>query len=742
MQIPGVSSAIPWGKAFEIAQGALDNDFGKSTLGFIGSGPFVNYEADYQAELNGTKESAKKTGILKVFEYIKNGFSWGDIGTLVGIGLKIVSAKLFKQEKDVQPSPASTVFNLVANILTFGGFLLSRLSQYLDLPRKRALGPEKAGKLFRIKAEQESGEKVLEDLSVESVRAGAAKLTPKLVYEDEQKGLVFSRNDLELNNIPGGISAILHGPPGTGKTTGAIVILSNWADMVESQGCEPVIKKLNLAVLDKYAKKKRQEVLSQLSMVKNIHEGLGKHLMKEADDPLIAFETLIHEARDLVNKAEERNKNLQPGEKPQRVAIFMDEFDKIHGWALQGADQERLSRLIQEFNNLFGNAKHPVILASNKRVKDFEQLPVPKDEVLAPFLDRLRAKQIPVESPTPKAQAEIIANNILALCKPLMDFAEIREDGSSEGKIVDLNCSYSEQKRKLKEYIYKYVSRLAGSNNINGRHLEIAIAGLLVSNLSTKANELRQEAADGFGVTDKEWIIKGGIDKAKIAGVKITLQNILEAVKKQQEFYLNSDEAEGKSVVNNDVAFGAMKAYIKASQEEIRKSAKAMNVSTGAGNPADTLKVLVGAYDVVQGENFTSYVQKADESKLFEHEGKKYIHCIKVTRPIGANKEKNQPTVQIGFCSYGSDAYRGLMEPQGFSSRKEQFDWHWSDSYMLNDFISKLQEEIAIVFDDKFGFGLFSKLFRGVMSKDPEAFIKCFQELADKVDRTSPGPIF
>ncbi len=723
--IPGIPS---FGKWTDIATKFAGSGLGRSTLEFLATPPLGNLHAEF--ELNQKRQMGEKieepSGITKAINFLKNTFAWGDIVTLAGACLWYINSKfLSRTAEGQQPSPVSGILGLVSKIATFGGTLLARLGQKMDLHRQKILGAEKYGEAYITRAENITGKKVFEDIPIDGIKKKAKNLKKLLAYNSDIERNVLYRHDSER-----GITGLFYGEPGTGKTTGAELVLGNWSSKQQSLGYEPVVKKLNVAVLDEYQEKTRKQINENVDLLKSMNEEAAKLLGKTLDDPLVALEMLLRKARAAVDEVNQYNESIKndPTKKQRKIALFIDEFDKVIDWSLKGADKGKLVRLITEFNDLCDNSN--LIMTSNKKVsafvEAFRKLELPEEEVIRPFEDRLKRNPVYITIPTPETQAKIIANNLLFRISS-RNLLDIRDE---HGQRIDFSkfTNELEMRDKLQEIIYREISRHPGSNNINGRHLEVAMSSKLESELSGLASEKRDRTADNLGCSDDDWERLSAYQKAEKADIAINIDRIRHLVRIQQNDYLgetgNYAEDENEFTANS-----AFKKYLEVNLESIFSEIQKMGGDANSLKSEDLFRLFNGIYTKESYTNYDIYTpipEKIDERQLYGMNGKKYLHCLKVTRfPDKDGRQLREPVVEIGF-----------FERKSAGANSPDFDLKWSNPVKLSDFLRNIQQDIAQEFEKKFGMkGLFGNILKAVLGNAGKDPAKMFEMLIGEIQK-------
>ena len=672
---------------------SIKNKFGQRVLGALASGPFNDFESEYRDAIQGKKQQ-ELSGSEKVIKFLKNNFAWGDIATLAGIFLWWANETFFAPAKDQEPGFMYKLLGIATKILTFGGTPLALIGRMLGLHRERALGEDKIAEMQRAQWDKEGGEKIFRPMDIEKeIHPRANHLKKVLVYPPETKGMVFERSTRKVE------TAFIHGPPSSGKTTGAIVILSNWARKWELQDHVPVVHQLNLGALEEKAKKFRDEQLSRAEFFANANKDIGDVLRKNIGDPLLVFENLIKEMEQQIQETEEYNKNLPQGQKPKRIAFFIDEYDKIGKMAQATTDIDRLVRVITRVNALIHDQTlAPIILTSNKSIKQIgvELRKIVPEElwntVVFPHLERLQKVAVFVDDADEQGQAEIAARNLL-LNYP-RSCLQINASDSHGADSAPIVFGDNEQINidMLTTAIHLEVTSRFGSNRLNGRQMEEVVANQCKECLVQEAGEKRVRTnpdtnGKRLGYTDDEWERLSFQDRAKAAEVAINISMIRRLVQAQQaerDKWMEQDPDSGyvfKSI--NALGKAIVKAFIRQNKGKIEPHIK---------------QFLKGKIDQ---DKLLELLQKIYTSK-----GSSYYSDEPVTLKMGPEGHEVRKSYKHGVCF---DVERGVAQiafADSSSNISSKTGWEAATNnevtitheMPLKEFVDELLSEVFLMF--------------------------------------------
>ncbi len=551
-----MNAQISLGDIFKGGVNIAKTSFGRGIIGNLAQPIFTNLREEEIKRLEaadndeaGTK--APENIFTKLTNGFKNKFAYGDLFSLVGLALMGVQSRLFPTKSE-QPGFFETAFRVVSMALTFGGSISATFGRMLHWDKEVALGDDYVNLIVKL-AEQQ-GKKIFtiyDEATKAKLKVEAAALDKVLVYPDGVRESILERH--EKNDIGG----LLDGKPGTGKTAGVKCILGKWAQRIEKEGSLAEIAELNLANFDEYLKEvNRQRTGVWEAVQAGLGEsaaGLGSLLQNQG---ILVLELLIRRIQKLKTNTDKYN--VAHPEKPKKLAIFVDEFDKIFDpRTLQGCDKSRLKNLLLQFNELFVNQE--ILLTSNRTLEEMmrelkKHLQDGEDDasiVWGPMYDRLAAKnKVSVPEPGPNEQAEMIAGHMLEHYASFINWQDFGIAKPQTGSI--------EADRKVLAEPIKVITNEINAQ-LNGRHIQYAVEDLM-SMLAGRAREIRSKSktvADALwdNMSAREKIARTGalIDKEMI---KATLLN------KASNMKLSYSDINGdfsKSLINNYLALDTIK---------------------------------------------------------------------------------------------------------------------------------------------------------------------------------------
>lgn len=463
----------------------------------------------------------KRSTLESLSKGFKENFARGDLISIGGIALMAIQNKLFPT-KQTEPGLFERVFRFIALTTTLGGSLSAMFGRMFNLHKSVALGAGEFANLLSQTAEKH-GKPIFTLLDAEAkqkLKEEAFELDKVLVYAPGIRESILERHEKD------DIGGLLDGPPGTGKTDGVNCILGKWINRLEREGKVPEIAKLNLANFDDYLKQinKGREDLAEA-----LQAGTGDNSFSSQsftyNQGLLILEMLISKIQTLTKRREKYNH--ENPDKPQELAIFVDEFDKIFDpRSLQGCDKARLKSLLLQFNELFVHEN--ILLTSNQSLEEMMtelKKHVQTDEnddaktIIKPSYERLASKnRALVDLPGPDEQAEILAARLLA------DYAQFI-DWNSFG-IARPNTGSVEIDRKALAELIKPITREINQTDLSGRQLNYAVSDIL-GLLVYKARELRSSQ---FPVPDLIWDRMTREDKITRTGAMIDRAMIKTAI--------------------------------------------------------------------------------------------------------------------------------------------------------------------------------------------------------------------
>jgi hypothetical protein len=471
-------------------------NFGRNIVGHLAQPVLVNLqEVEHKKLLEDEIEDLKDPP--GIFEQIKEGFinnfSRGDLLSLIGVALLAIQSKLLPS-RSKNPGMIESGFRALAMGLTFGGSVSALLGRSSEMHLKVALGDRYAD--AKLKAAEKKGKKIFSEYSNEQIEKLILKsktLDKLLVYPKGLKEMILERHAKE------DIGGIFDGPPGTGKTQGVELILGKWSERLKSEGYTPVIAELNLVNFDEYLKessRSKAEFLEAAQIMLGVEAGAPGTIT--SGEGLLILELLIKKIQKLVNQV---NKHNQNSHQKQKLAIFVDEFDKIFDpKTLAGCDKQRLKSLLLQFNELF--VKTNILLTSNTFLEDMikeikKHLKTDQsdaEEVWKPMYSRLSSKNRSyVDRPARAQQAEIISARLLDTYRPFLDWKNLGlpYNGTSNQEL---------DRKQLAEAIKNIIEEL--NLDLDGRELAYACDDMR-SMLLGRARELRVESANK--IPDEIW---------------------------------------------------------------------------------------------------------------------------------------------------------------------------------------------------------------------------------------------
>jgi hypothetical protein len=471
-------------------------NFGRNILGHLAQPILVNLqEVEHKKLLEDETEELKDPP--GIFEQIKDGFvnnfSRGDLLSLIGVALLTIQSKLLpSRSKDTGFIESS--FRALAMGLTFGGSIAALLGRSSEMHLKVALGDRYAD--AKLKAAEKKGKKIFTEYSAEQIDKLIEKsktLDKLLVYPKGLREMILERYAKD------DIGGIFDGPPGTGKTQGVECILGKWAERLKSEGDIPVIAELNLVNFDDYLKessRSKAEMLEGAQVLLGLEAGAPGSIT--SGEGLLILELLIKKIQKLVNQVSRHN---QTSPEKQKLAIFVDEFDKIFDpKTLAGCDKQRLKNLLLQFNDLF--VKTNILLTSNKFLEKMireikKHLKTDNDdaeEVWKSMYSRLSSKNRSyVDKPGRPQQAEIIAARLLDTYRPYLNWRDLGlPDNGTNNQELD--------RKQLAEAIQNIIEEL--NLDLDGRELAYACDDIR-SMLLGRARDLRVGSVNR--ISDEVW---------------------------------------------------------------------------------------------------------------------------------------------------------------------------------------------------------------------------------------------
>lgn len=513
-----MTTGVPIGDILRGGFNVARTSLGHKVIGHLALPIFKNLREEELKKLQDDEDekllpSQEKNLLDLSQDFVKSHFTWGHLITLAGIALMSVQKFFSPAKEGREPGIFEKFFKTVGLAMTFGGSTASILGKTFELDLKAALGKDYVlAQLNQARNRDITIFKEYDQNDIAKLKKEAEELDRILVYKDGVRESILERYAREE------IGGLLDGPPGTGKTAGVNCILGKWAKRLEAENYQPVIAQLNLANFDDYLKerKREKEEISEVIDKSGIGGGLGGSFT--ANEGLQILEMLIRNIQKLKTKVDKHN--LKAGVKKQKLAIFVDEFDKVFDPAtLEGCDKTRLKNLLIQLNELF--IKTEILLTSNRSLEDMikvleEQLYIDEnqrgEEVWKPMYNRFVSKnRIYVDRPSPREVAEIIAGNLLDKYDYAIDWKDFGLKGPSG--IFELDRKLLAD--RLEQDVTSKITR-----KLDGRQLKYIcddISGMLLG--LARILRLTQNP-----ITDQEWSKLSTKDKIIRTSARINRQ--------------------------------------------------------------------------------------------------------------------------------------------------------------------------------------------------------------------------
>lgn len=470
-------------------------------------------------------------------------------------------------------------------------------------------------------------------------------------------------------------SAFIHGPSGTGKTTAATVILSNWANQkVEQCGFVPTVKMLPMREITERARKLQDLDQGKGSLVEAVDEDLGRVARSKKLDPLLVFGLLIKDIEDGISALAERNKVLAQSGKPQeRLAFFIDEYDKLGELIGSTSDDngENLKGILTRLNALLEQKECPIIITANKSIEQIEKeldavcprkvdKKVWHDSVVVPHRRRLEMVEIYIGEPSTKVQSEIAAKYLLSTYpKDLINICY--GDGDGDGQFeVELTDNEQINIERLAKVIESEITSQHGSNQLNGSYIEHAVVRTMLPIIGDLAEEIRSKAGtvDGkrLGHTEDEWEKLNVFDKARAAGIKVNLPMLRKYMQEVQRDRLRGrgDDDTGSPELakknKTQTARDIVRAFVRQNKPKL-----APDIERFLHGKIDDARIIELLEKIYTKESEGVYSSYSDVPIQHDKEQASYKHCIRI--------DTKRNIVQVGYVSSSAN----IGEKKGFS---------------------------------------------------------------------------
>ena len=648
-------------KGGEFISVAISNKFGQQIIGGAAYGPFGDYEIPYREEVSGEKQ--EQNTLSKIWLFIKNQIlTYGYMAVIPGAIVKWIKNKISPATRTVtdqngnerhvpgEGSIFGSILGLIGNVLMYGGPVLSFVGQLTRFQEDFALGSDKAGRLQEKRISNKAGRDIYSEMSVEGIHADAADLEKKLTYRRDIQGKVFNRS--QIPNRPE--TAFICGMSGSGKSTGAKVILSNWARKVEARNKKPVIIEISVPALVKGADELRRVEYDKAALADKAGKGVGDAFRQRASNPLLVFDMLLTRVKALIKEYKD-----DPKHQNEELAFFIDEYDKLGEMAKEGVDIQQLYGILTGINSLINvkEQKCPIILTANKTraeyiaeltdvitagLDDKQKAQVIKDKIV-PHNERLGVVEIEINDPAPKEQAEILAKNLLLTFDPEV-LSQIYQPAA--------DTPFSTRIKELRDILLVEISSKYGSNLLNGRYIEEKAVPDCATTLGNIADAVRESAAENgekrLGCTDAQWASFGNEEKInekiKAAGCKLSIDGLrdicvaAQVARKAKAEELNDLTYQG--LLKDGVAKELVKGYLRDHKLDIRE--RVLSCLQGDGIGADeVIKILGEIYGHDSGV-FTS--RGVSQVELEAGKLVSYTHGFSIDKSRGKVKIALEPT--------------------------------------------------------------------------------------------------
>lgn len=660
-----------------------------------------------RVEQQATGEKDTNNPLKQCWDMFLDNFAWGDILSIGGVVLWGATSKLPKDENGEKSFFGGLVGN-IAKAIAVGGIGAHIAGKIFDVDRMFGLGDNYAQALLADAKAKGKGifiEYGKNDL--EKLKEKAEVLNQLLVYDKDIAELIFDRH------VTDQIGGFFEGPFGTGKTAGVECILGNWVQRVEDEGDIAVVAKLDISNFNQYIKERKDAS-------KDKNDGANAILGTDTgaiggmaeNEGLLVLESLVSRMHELNEEVEKFNEGKTDEDQRKKLAIFIDEFDKVFDPAnLRGCDKSRLKALIVQFNELY--VKGNVLMTSNTDLEDLvktleEHLGETDEnnETSGAMHDRMSKTRVRVDLPKAPEQARIIANNLVERYPECIDLSSLDLDGMTQG------ISSAKGRKELAAAILLHVSSKDGSNSLNGRHLEKAVENLELK-LSGKANEIRaekgifDEGGSSIYEDDAEWRKLGALKRAELAGVKIDREMILNIVQGQQKAKTKTTKVSEDNIMADRI----LSEYLGAEDKLLALKQKASSKREALGQS----KAKIEMFELLE-EVYTKRAKPGrtiyQSNESVEIDGRHYGHAILLDK---GSDEKTPPTVKIRFYE----------EPEAGMVPSDIDDYDFSEPMLQKVFESQVTTKIAGAVKPKAGiFEIITALAELGNGGDPSSVIE------------------
>lgn len=643
---------VNWTGIFGKAARFAGTSYGQGIVGQLSQPVFGDLE-EYLIQQNEKADKGEtQNAFVRGLNWLRHTFSWGDLISLGGLAAWIGEEKYLKTEEG-DLSFFKKILKYATIGITVGGSLTSLIGRVFGLHKIVALGDAYAEYLL---AEAEAkGKKIFTEFDEgqkNKFKENAVKLNRTLVYKKSIESDVLNRHKDEK------IGGFFDGPFGTGKTVGVECILGNWIEKAEKEGCDTVVAKLNLANFNDYIKEKKDKAQSIAQGVKAIDNRLGQFGSLAENHGIMVLELLIKKIQKLKARVAAHNQRVEGGEsqeKKQRLAIFVDEFDKVFDPAtLKGCDKGRLGTLLAEFNQLYVDEN--LLLTSNlkleqiiKRLKDnlYVDEENTGEQVWGAVESRMSTNRVPIGLPEQTEQAQIIAGYLLEDFKGKIDLTSF---GIDEKKLTG---DITKDRVVLGAAIFCNIFAKDASINLSPRHI-------------------------GEGVMKK---IKRNLDDNQT----INLTLVHDAITGQMENRKDISDSElrnqtGYNIIDEYLRLDGTFEKIKQKADELRKAKKEI----------DIFKLLEAVYEKRETRDGAAYESK----KTVPLNSKHYCHSIVVYEGHDKDGAKTEPQVRIDFAECNKDTRSGQID---------RLDFYPTDTALAREFKAKIAPKIMHATRDKDG---------------------------------------
>lgn len=702
------------GRGASVGRAMLANKYGQGILGAIATSPIGDYETEYREKMG---EIPPIAGFgSKAVRFLRNNLSaFGYWGLIIGPILKWAKNKIFPTKEKQEATIIDNLIGIFTGIITYVVPILTAVAQFFGFHLEYALGADKAAKLQKAAFEKEG--KIFIDMDMKKIHDKAKYLKTVLTYPRSVHAKVFRRSSKDRDKDIIFETAFIHGPSGTGKTTAATVILSNWANQkVEQCGFVPTVKMLPMREITERARKLQDIDQGKGSLVEAVDEDLGRVARSKKLDPLLVFGLLIKDIEDGISALAERNKVLAQSGKPlERVAFLIDEYDKLGELIGSTSDDngENLKGILTRLNALLEQKDSPIIITANKSIEQIEKeldAVCPKkvdkkvwhDSVVVPHRRRLEMVEIYIGEPSTKVQSEIAAKYLLSTYpKDLIDICY--GDGDSQFK-VELVDNEQTNIDRLAKVIESEITSQHGSNQLNGSYVEHAVVRTILPVMADLAEEERSKAESGdgkrLGYTDEEWDDSkkvGVFDKARAAGIKVNLPMLRKYMQEVQRDRLRGrdDDTSSPDLARKNksqTAKDIVRAFVRQNKPKLAPDIE--KFLSGKIDDARIIELLEKIYTKESEGVYSSYSDvpiqhDKDQAQV------SYKHCLRI--------DTKRNIVQVGYVSSSAN----VGERKGFSVIDGMTI---TDEIPLKEFLGDVLGELFVMFGKPKTYDIFELL--------------------------------